>query len=196
MNESVVSTGKETLICLVPLAAAVFAVTTDAVLNRRPALALVKRADWSVMLLLCALFIWMQGFHNTHLVHFVWHETGLRDTSYGAMSVKTLAVFCVFVVLGNNFIGSVPVTLIVCDLLEPCAYQRGIVLYLAVLCTAGSNLTLYSSTANMIAVQRGIQVLKYRLPFLVHFQYGFLSSLILLPFGIMLIYGLLLLGVK
>ena len=184
------------VIGLVPLAAAVFAVTTDAVLNRRPALALVKRADWSVMLLLFALFVWMQGFHNTHLMRFIWHRAGLHSTSYGAMSAETVAVLCTFVVLGNNLLGSVPVVLIVCDLLEPCAYQRGIVLYLAVLCTAGNNLTLYSSTANLIAVQRGIQVLKYRLPFLTHLQYGFLSSLILLPFGILLIYGLLLLGVK
>jgi Na+/H+ antiporter NhaD/arsenite permease-like protein len=181
---------------LVPMAAAVFAVIADAVLNRRAAQVLVKRADWSIILLLFALFVWVQGFNNTHIVHFLWERFGLQKASYEAMGMRTLAAVCMFVLVGSNLVGTIPIVLIICDLLEPCAYQRGLVLYLAVLSTAGGNLALYGSISNMMTVQRSIQVLKYRPSFLTHFQYGFLTSLVLLPLGIMLIYGLLLIGVR
>ena len=175
---------------LVPMGAAIFALVADAILNRRSGLIVIKRVDWSIILLFLGLFVWLHGFNKTHLVQATWAWVGLADADFH--TAKHIAILTAFVLVGGNIFSNVPLTIIMLGLLQPCQDQKALVLYLAWLLTLAGNLTMFGSVANLIVVQKGVQSLKYRLTFWQYFRFGFLTTLLITGVGLIIIYGLLL----
>ena len=175
------------------MAAAIFAILADSVLNRRSSVFIIKRVDWSIIIMFFGIFVWVQGLNNTHLPRWLSAKAGLADSDvlfrFG-LSVDIIAIACLVIALGSTFFGQVPVTLMVLDQLVPCSNQLWLVLLLAWCATIAGNLTLLNSVANLIVVQKGMKTIRYRLSFCNHLQFGFLTTLIILPTGVLILYGL------
>ncbi len=174
---------------LLPVAIAIIAVLSDTVLNRRTGLLLFKRIDWSFIVLFFSLFIWMRGFTSTRLPRYIFQEIGLAGSTLHSPIQIVIVYF--FVLVLSSLIGSVPVTLIVLDLLEPCTNQLALVLYLAWTSSIAGNFMLFGSVVNLIVAQKAGQILRFKLTFWNHLQYGFLTAIVISIIGILLLYGLL-----
>ena len=119
---------------LVPMAAAVIVIAADAIINRRNAVIIMKRVDWSILMMFFGIFVWMHGFNATQIPRWCWHNVGLSAAGTH-VSAAQLATFSVFVILGSNVFSNVPLTLIVLEQLVPCQNQFGLVVMLAWIAT-------------------------------------------------------------
>ena len=170
------------------MGAAVIIITIDAMLNRQNATAVMKRVDWSILMMFFGIFVWMYGLNKTRLPHWAWYHMGLTGTT-SSLSPTNIAILSAFVILGSNIFSNVPLTIIVLEQLEPCREQRDLVLYLAWVATLAGNLTLFGSVANLIVAQKSVQTLDFRLTFFAYLRYGFITTLILISVGILMLYG-------
>ena len=109
--------------------------------------------------------------------------------------LQNIAILTVLVLVGSLVFSNVPLTLILLEVLPPCGDQQHLVVFLAWLLTLAGNLTMFSSVANLIVVQKGVQSLKYRLTFWQYFQFGFITTLLIIGVGLVIIYGLLLIPI-
>ena len=168
------------------MAVAVVLLAMDSLINKRNALIVMKRMDWSILVMFFGYLIWIRGFCNTHILHWLWRQFGLAGKQID--SLQRIAIFGVFTVLTSNIFGNVTLTLLVIDLLQPCTDQLPLVLYLAWCGTIAGNLTLFGSVSNLIVSQKAKVTLNYHLSYKVHLKYGFLSSLVIISLGMVIIY--------
>ena len=171
------------------MAAAVLCITADAIINKQSAYVVMRRVDWSILLMFFGMFIYMHGLNATRLPRWGWKQLGLADSL--TLSPLSLLILCGFIIVGSNIFGNVPLTLIVLEQLIPCAEQLNLVLYLAWTATIAGNLTLFGSVANLIVAQKGQQTLKHRITFFQYLRFGFFTTLINVAIGVLMIYGFL-----
>lgn len=171
------------------MGAAVIIITADALLNRRNALPIVRRVDWSILLMFLGIFVWMHGINSTRLPRFIWKGIGLAGADY--LNPIIIVIFSVFVVIGSNLFSNVPLTIIVLEQLEPCEDQLAMVLMLAWTATLAGNLTLFGSVANLIVADKGLQTVGYRLSFWRYLRYGLPTTVIIVLLGTLILLGLL-----
>ena len=178
---------------LIPIAAACMAIIFDGLLNRRPSMGIVHRLDWSVVLTFMGLFVWLYGLGKTQVPNWLWTKVSLAENTF--TSAWGILLLTVTVVVGTNIFGNVIVTVIVLDRLVPCQNQLSLVLYLAWCSSIAGNLTQLSNTTNLIVSQKALQAVNYRLTYWTYLKYGFLTTLVILPMGILILYCLLLIPV-
>lgn len=172
------------------MGAAILAITADAIINRQTAFVVLRRVDWSILMMFLGMFVYMQGLSATRLPRWGWHQLGLSGAGL-ALTPARLAVLAGFIVGSSNVFSNVPLTLLVLEQLVPCADQFGLVLYLAWCATIAGNLTLFGSVANLIVAQKGQQTLKRRLTFCGYLRFGFVTTLLNVVVGVVLLYGFL-----
>ncbi len=163
-------------------------ITVDALINRQNALLVMKHVDWSIIMLFFGIFVWMYGLNKTHVPHWIWHHLGLGGST-ASLAPLDILILAIFIVIGSNIFSNVPLTIIVLDQLVPCRDQRDLVIYVAWCATIAGNLTLFGSVANLIVAQKSQQTLDFRLTFFGYLSYGFITTLILIPVGILMLYG-------
>lgn len=172
-----------------PLSAGILALATDALLNRRSGLLVIKHLDWSVVLMFLGLFIWVRGVDNTGLPRWLWHAASLSQAS--APAILPIGVLCAVVLVGSSLLGGgVPLTLLLLAQLTPCGQQKSIVITLAWLSGVAANLTLFGGSSNLIVVQKGVQVLKVKLGFWQHLVYGLPVTILTTVLGLGIIMAL------
>lgn len=172
------------------MGAAILTMLFDAGINKRNALQIMKRIDWSVIMLFFGFFVWLGALNYTGLPQYFWVELGLNDSKME--TAMEIVMMTVFVIIGSNIFSNVPLTILVLAQLHPCKDQLAMVLYLAWVATISGNLTLFGSVANLIVAQKSLQTLRFRLTFWAYLKYGFVTTMIITIFGVCVIYGLLL----
>lgn len=165
-------------------------ITVDALVNKQNATFIMKRVDWSILMMFFGIFVWMHGLNTTRVPRWIWDKLGLADAS-SSLDPLSILILSVFVIIGSNIFSNVPLTLIVLEQLAPCENQRALVLYLAWVATIAGNLTLFGSVANLIVAQKGQQTLSYRLTFFAYLRYGFFTTLFIITVGVLVLYGML-----
>lgn len=176
---------------LVPIGAAMLVVTMDALVNKQNATMIMKRVDWSILMMFFGIFVWMHGLNATRVPRWVWDKLGLSHAS-SQLSPISILILTAFIIIGSNVFSNVPLTLIVLEQLEPCRNELALVLYLAWVATIAGNLTLFGSVANLIVSQKGQQTLSHRLSFFTYLRYGFFTTLFIITIGVLILYGFLL----
>ncbi|XP_041367710.1 silicon efflux transporter LSI3-like [Gigantopelta aegis] len=166
---------------LLPIATATFLMLVDAVLNKRSAFFIIRRVDWSVLVMFFGLFVWMAGFNATRIPRWIWKTMGLSHSKFNSFS--SLTILCVFVVVCSNIFSNVPLTIIVLEQLQPCTNQFPLVLYLAWCSTIAGNLTLFGSVANLIVAQKSKTSLGYQFSYWTYLKYGFVTTCFIVVIG-------------
>ena len=174
---------------LVPVGAALVIITADAVINRRSALHIIHRVDWSIILMFLGIFVWMDGINITRLPRWIWKHLGLAGADYAYIS--TIAMLSGFVIIGSNIFSNVPLTIIILEQLEPCQDQLRMVLLLSWCATIAGNLTLFGSVANLIVADKTLQTVNFRLTFWRYLRFGLPTSVIIIFVGLLVLNGLL-----
>jgi Na+/H+ antiporter NhaD/arsenite permease-like protein len=171
------------------MSAAILAIVLDTIVNKRNGIVIMKKVDWSILMMFFGIFIWLDGFNRTHVPRFIWCHLGLAGKTIS--SLEDIVILATFVIFGSNIFSNVPLTIIVLDQLEPCKDQLALVLYLAWCATIAGNLTLFGSVANLIVAQKAKQTINFNLTFRKYFWYGFPSTLIITTVGMLPLYLLL-----
>ena len=169
------------------MGAAVMIITADALINRRTALPIVRRVDWSILLMFLGIFVWMYGINTTRLPRWMWKFFGLAEADYS--QPLSIIVLTIFVIVGSNIFSNVPLTIIILEQIEPCKDQLGMVLMVAWCATIAGNLTLFGSVANLIVADKSLQTVDFRLTFWRYLRFGFLTTLVFVVIGMLIIYG-------
>ena len=170
------------------MATATALIASDVILNRRHALATLQQFDWSIVLQFGAIFLWVEGFHRTHAIEWIWKELLLTHSQFNDTAAVVFLV--VFVVIGSNCSSSFLLTLMVLNQLTACLDQLCVVLYLAWAAALAGNLTLFGSVANFIVIQQTEHLLGHRVSFWGHLQFGFLTTLLYLPIGAAILFSI------
>lgn len=173
------------------MGAAMMVVTMDALVNKQNATFIMKRVDWSILMMFFGIFVWMHGLNATRVPRWVWDKLGLSHAS-AQLDPLSIVILSVFIIVGSNIFSNVPLTLIILEQLEPCRNELSLVLYLGWVATIAGNLTLFGSVANLIVSQKGQQTLQHRLSFFAYLRYGFFSTLFIITVGVLVLYGFLL----
>lgn len=181
------------LLGLIPIGSAVIVICADAAFNKRTSLSIMKRVDWSVLVMFFGIFVWLYGLNSTQIPKLVWQRIGLSASGGLNKSFSNYVIFYIFIVLGSNIFSNVPLTIIVLELLSPCVNQLDLVLYLGWLATIAGNLTLFGSVANLIVAQKSLTTIDYRFGFFEYLEFGLLTTIILSVFGMVIIFCLFLL---
>ena len=175
---------------LVPIAAAVFTMLADTIINCKYARDVMIQIDWPVILMFFGLFVWLAGFANTDL------PNQALDKISKYMDLSTIGgvlLFTVFVIVGSNVLSNVPLVILFigkidtfeCGL-QDCSQLVGVLL--AWISTIAGNFTLIGSIANLIVAEKARSCTGYNLTFLNYLKFGFISTLIVLFSGLPLVY--------
>ena len=166
----------------IPLAASIFTMLMDTILNRKYAYDVMVKIDWTVILMFMGLFVWLRGFQWTCFPYAVFKELAPY------MNLKTIEgvlLFSIFVVIGSNVFSNVPLVILIIHRISglcgetPCEGPLGGLL-LAWISTIAGNFTLIGSVANLIVAEKARSSAQYRLSFLGYLVYGFPSTLLIL----------------
>jgi Na+/H+ antiporter NhaD/arsenite permease-like protein len=141
--------------------------------------------DWALLIFFSALFIVVESLRRSGWPEKAW------DGAAPYLDVTTgLGVFlyALLIVVGSNTVSNVPLVLILSPSLRalssPDARHRSWLL-LAFVSTLAGNLTLVGSVANLIVVARARPW--YNLGFVEYVKYGFLSTLVFITLGVVLL---------
>jgi Na+/H+ antiporter NhaD/arsenite permease-like protein len=170
---------------------AIIAMCSDALINQRPPLSVIKRVDWSVLLMFFGMFVWLYGLNKSNAPRYIWNRLRVAEMMKPSKTVWSYFVFYAFILICSNIFSNVPLTIIVLELLVPCIDQLELVLYLAWISTIAGNLTLFGSVANLIVAQKAMTTIGYHLGFFKYLRYGFVTTLVLSILGMAVTYALL-----
>lgn len=171
------------------MAAGILTIFADALLNKRSSLPVLRRVDWSVIMMFLAIFVWMRGVNATRIPRWVWMQLGLDVGTFN--DVRSVTILGCFVIFLSNVFSNVPLTLIVLEQLVPCKDQLAMVIYLAWFSTIAGNLTLFGSVANLIVAQKARETTDFTLSFWAYLKYGFVTTLVIVTTGAFIISALL-----
>ena len=163
----------------IPLAASIFTMLMDTILNRKYAYDVMVKIDWTVILMFMGLFVWLRGFQNT-CFPFMAFEHLARYMNLN--TIEGVLLFSVFVIIGSNIFSNVPLVILIVDrisdLCDDCGPLGG--LLLAWISTIAGNFTLIGSVVNLIVAEKARSSAEYRISFLGYFIFGFPSTLLIL----------------
>ena len=174
---------------LLSIGAAVILLLADALTNKRNALTAIKRIDWSILVLFMGMFVWLYGLNSTRIPRWFWRQLDLAGKPIDRAS--RIAIACTFIVFGSNIFSNVPLTMIVLEMLEPCRNQLALVIYLAWCGTIAGNLTLFGSVSNLIVSQKAMETVQHPLTFTTYLKFGFVTTLVIIISGILILFGIL-----
>lgn len=177
---------------LISIGGAFVLILIDSLVNRFAASFIVRRIDWSMIVVFSAVFVWMAGFNRTGVPKYVWEKLGFSHATFDQLS--STIVFAVVLVLTGNTFGQVPVTIMVLDQLEPGLDQKRLVLYLAWIISVAGNLTPYSSAGNIFISSYSSHALNYPMTLWSFMRFGIPTSLLLIAVGLIVISLLLRIG--
>ena len=176
---------------LVPLGAGILTMLVDTILNRKYLYDAITKIDWAVILLFMVLFVWLGGFENTRIPNLIFDKI---LPYMDLFRVEDVLLFTVIVVVGSNILSNVPlVILVVAQLFNfncgdgTCTGQLTGVL-LAWVSTIAGNFTLIGSIANLIVAEKARSCADYRLTFWGYLKFGFVSTLVVLFPGLLIVY--------
>ena len=179
---------------LVPVGCAGVLMVLDGVVNKESGSRLVRHIDWSVILLFCGLFVWLEGFKKTNLPKAVFLELK------GFMSIDSVLgvlVFTLFIIVGSNLLSNVPMVFLIVDYvrcLPGVSDSDGSVivasLLLAWVSTVAGNFTLFGSVANLIVAEKAKRHIDYTLGFFSYLLFVLLSTFVVLFVGLPIVYFL------
>ena len=163
----------------IPLAASIFTMLMDTILNRKYAYDVMVKIDWTVILMFMGLFVWLRGFQNTCFPFMVFEHLA---PYMNLNTIEGVLLFSVFVIIGSNIFSNVPLVILIVDrisdLCDDCGPLGG--LLLAWISTIAGNFTLIGSVANLIVAEKARSSAEYRISFLGYFIFGFPSTLLIL----------------
>ena len=167
---------------LVPIGAAVFTMSVDTVIHRRPSKSALTNVDWTIILMFFGLFVWLVGFENTSLPRRVFKK---MNRFMKLSSVTGVLLFTLFVIIGSNILSNVPLIILIIDELETfdcglkdCSQITGVLL--AWVSTIAGNFTLIGSVANLIVAEKARSCANYNLTFWEHLKFGIPSTILVL----------------
>ena len=179
---------------LMPIAAAVFTMLVDSILNRKYQHDSMAKIDWPVILMFMGLFVWIEGFKTTCIPNIIFNALKKQMNLTKPLGV---IVFTIFIVIGSNIFSNVPLVIIIVDHLDEfcgdgkCQNEVVGPLLLAWVSTIAGNLTLIGSIANLIVAEKAKKSdAKYNLSFLRYLPYGLISTAVITIITVPCVYGL------
>ncbi len=177
---------------LVPVGAGILTMFMDSMVNRRYAIDVMMKVDWTMILMFMGLFIWLGGFENTL---FPAKAFEFLRSNMDLYRLEGVLLFTVFVVVGSNVLSNVPLVILIMDQLfnftcGPGNYCTGQLtgVLLAGISTIAGNFTLIGSVANLIVVEKARNITGYRLGFFEYLRFGFISTMMVLIVGVPIMY--------
>lgn len=171
---------------LVPLAAGIFTMLADTIINKTYANDAMMKIDWTVILMFMGLFVWLGGFQNTCYPEIVFDMLAPYMNLY---RVEGVLLFTVVVIVGSNIFSNVPLVILIVERIsslcgeEECEGPLGGLL-LAWISTIAGNFTLIGSVANLIVAEKARSAIDYRISFWNYFKFGGISTCVVL-FGML-----------
>ena len=180
---------------LMPIAAAVFTMLVDSILNRKYQHDSMAKIDWPVILMFIGLFVWIEGFKTTCIPSIIFNALKKQMNLTKPLGV---IVFTIFIVIGSNIFSNVPLVIIIVDHLREfcgddlCSESNKVgPLLLAWVSTIAGNLTLIGSIANLIVAEKAKKSdAKYDFSFLRYLPYGLISTAVITITTVPFVYGL------
>lgn len=178
---------------VIPLGAAILTMLVDSILNRKSSFEAMEGIDWTVVLMLMGLFVWLQGLQNTCIPHLLFH----RLSPYMDLHTVTgILLFTVFVMIGSNILSNLSLTILMVDQLPnllcggvACHGSLGGVL-LSWVVTVSGNMTLIGAITNLIVAEKTRSVAGYKLTLLRYARFGIISSITVIFSGLPVVYFL------
>ncbi len=167
---------------LVPLAAGIFTMMVDTILNKTYAYDAMQKIDWTVILMFMGLFVWLRGFQNTCYPEMAFNKLAPYMNLY---KIEGVLVFTVAIIIGSNIFSNVPLVILVVERIgalcgeEECEGPLGGLL-LAWISTIAGNFTLIGSVANLIVAEKARGAIGYRISFWNYFKFGGISTCVIL----------------
>lgn len=178
---------------VVPLGGAILTMLVDSILNRRTSFEAMAGIDWTVVLMLMGLFVWLRGFQNTCVPHLVFESLSPHMDLH---TFSGVILFTVFVIIGSNIFSNVSLTILMIDKL-PHLFCGGVAcqgplggLLLSWVVNVSGNMSLIGAITNLIVAEKTRSVAGYRLTLLRYARFGFVSSLIVIFSGLPVVYSL------
>ncbi|XP_011409385.1 PREDICTED: putative transporter arsB, partial [Amphimedon queenslandica] len=166
----------------IPLAASIFTMLMDTILNRKYAYDVMVKIDWTVILMFMGLFVWLRGFQNTCFPYIVFKHLAPYMNLH---TIEGVLLFSVFVIIGSNIFSNVPLVILIVNRISglcgdaPCEGPLGGLL-LAWISTIAGNFTLIGSVANLIVAEKARSSANFRVTFLGYLVFGFPSTLLII----------------
>ncbi|MBN2124172.1 MAG: anion transporter, partial [Deltaproteobacteria bacterium] len=139
--------------------------------------------DWSLLVFFCCLFIVVAGLAGTGIIQGAWDACAPR------LSLSTpsgVGLFTALMTLGSNLVSNVPMVLLTGPHLGILGSGDLGWILLAYSTTVAGNLTLLGSVANIIVAEGARE--HHALGFFEYLRFGLVSTLLVLPAGITVIY--------
>ena len=174
----------------IPLAASIFTMLMDTILNRKYAYDVMVKIDWTVILMFMGLFVWLRGFQKTCFIFQAFQELA---PYMNLEKIGGVLLFSVFVIVGSNLFSNVPLVILIVNRLPDlcgdtqCQGPLGGLL-LAWIATIAGNFTLIGSVANLIVAEKARSSAEYRLSFFGYLIFGLPSTLVILYVGLPVVY--------
>ena len=174
----------------IPLAASIFTMLMDTILNRKYAYDVMVKIDWTVILMFMGLFVWLRGFQRTCFIFQAFQELA---PYMNLEKIGGVLLFSVFVIVGSNLFSNVPLVILIVNRLSDlcgdtqCQGPLGGLL-LAWIATIAGNFTLIGSVANLIVAEKARSSAEYRLSFFGYLIFGLPSTLVILYVGLPVVY--------
>ncbi len=143
--------------------------------DREPPEVALARVDWGLLVFFCGLFIVVQALANTGLVDLAWTQAAPPQLDTPAR----LAGFTGLVAAGSNLVSNVPMVLLAGPQVGQFADPTLAWVALGVATTVAGNLTLLGSVANLIVAEQARH--HHELGFFEYLRFGLVSTLVILP---------------
>jgi len=150
--------------------------------DREPPELALARVDWGLLVFFCGLFIVVQGLASTGLVDLVWAQTAPLELDTPAR----LAGFAGLVAAGSNVVSNVPMVLLAGPQVGQFADPTLAWVTLGLATTVAGNLTLLGSVANLIVAEQARR--HHELGFLEYLRFGAVSTLVVLPITVAILW--------
>ena len=171
---------------LIPMAAGIFTMLADTILNKTYAHDAMLKIDWTIILMFMGLFVWLGGFQNTCYPQLAFDKLRPFMNLY---KFEGVLLFTVAVIVGSNIFSNVPLVILIVEQIRSlCGEQKcegplpG--LLLAWISTIAGNFTLIGSVANLIVAEKARGTIDYRITFWNYFKFGGISTCVVL-FGML-----------
>lgn len=150
--------------------------------DREPPEAALARVDWGLLVFFCGLFIVVQALAGTGLVDLVWSGAAPPQLD----TPLQLAGFAGLVAAGSNLVSNVPMVLLAGPQIGQFADPTLAWAALGVATTVAGNLTLLGSVANLIVAEQARR--HHELGFFEYLRFGAVSTLVILPVSVAILW--------
>jgi len=144
--------------------------------------AALARVDWGLLVFFCGLFVVVQALARTGLVDLAWSYAAPPELD----TLPRLAAFTGLVAAGSNVVSNVPMVLLAGPQVQHFADPTLAWVALGLATTVAGNLTLLGSVANLIVAEQARR--HHELGFFEYLRFGAVSTLVVLPVTIVILW--------